>query len=510
MANIVLVMSGDEAKLWRSVQKIIRQQQDMENSFKKTGKAGRAAGDQMGAGLKNAAGAAQRAGRQFKDAGDHGKKAFGATALAGLKSYAAGMLSIGVGVGTVKKALEEMEQVRVAAGERVSVAAEPLSQLAQLAGGDKTKLGTLLAAVRASREEGGYTAQQAAALQFTLESLGEGKNRAFFAGFRHITDPTKLAEGAATLKAAFGEKEAGTTREIVNKLLAASAVSKTTVEQFAPAATIAAQTSREIGASDEELLGSMAILSRATKSADVAATEIAALSKTIIEKGLGGQGLLAAMDKIGQETKGLTGEELTGYFGRLEGFKAFRALQLNRTEIERTIADVEREGLMRPGEGLSARMKRSLAAFPELTTPPFAAVRREQRELLEEKQLGPMNLVAQGIQDELLADLRKKGRSDLKIWAADKLFRMRRWMGGDEAFVQEFAPFASPGTQQEIKPRLQQLEKSAERMEAAAGALERTADVLNRGFAGPLAAWKQMWVRPSPGGTTLARPDQDR
>jgi len=172
-----------------------------------------------------------------------------------------------------------------------------------------------------------------------------GGKRAIFAQTSKITSSApEFATGVGTLLSAFGAKEAGTPEQLINKLLKASAESKTTIGQFAPAATISAQQARTIGATDEELLAILAITSRSAKSADVASTRIAALADVIFKKGLGGQGILAAVPKLQAQISGLSEKEVIEFFGRKEARVGLAQIQLGKKDIVRLVKEVQEAG----------------------------------------------------------------------------------------------------------------------------------------------------------------------
>lgn len=251
-----------------------------------------------------------------------------------LKSLAGSYLGVQGAIAAVTKGLQMMRQ-EIERAKQIGASAEmPLAKLAQLSGGDPRQMRRMVTAAKRSAREGGMSVEQAAGLQFSLESMGLAGDRKLFAELYAPSggDVAPLAEGVATLRDAMGAGETGDTRALLNKLFTASAVSKTGVEQFAPAATIAAQTAGAVGASDEELMATLAYLSRSTKSAEVAGTQISAFSKGLIGTEYEGMGLLEAARAI--DARSMSNEELQKFFGRIEGFKGFRGIMGQFSDIE--------------------------------------------------------------------------------------------------------------------------------------------------------------------------------
>jgi hypothetical protein len=150
----------------------------------------------------------------------------------------------------------------------------------------------------------------------------------------------------------------------VNKLLAASATSKTSLGQFAPAASMAAQTVSKIGGSDEELLAATAHMTKATKSPEVAGTQINSLATALIKKGMTSKGLFGAVEEI--QSKGMSAKQLQKFFGRTEAFKGFESMVKLMPEMKSTEADLR--SVQRKGEGrdLVSGMQRTYRSDPRL------------------------------------------------------------------------------------------------------------------------------------------------
>lgn len=387
MGQVTFRLEGDEAGAVRAFLSLTKAQQQAELGAMKYGRASKQANE---------------------DTATFGDKAFKS-----VSNLATGYLSVAAAAGVALKAITDLNAKREETATGAKEGAYRRGALLQLGGGDPAQFRRMIAEVRKSRTEAGLTGQEAEELQFLLESMGEADQREFMAGFKFIADPKRLAEGASTLKRAFGEKETGGSREIVNKMLAASAMSKTTLEQFAPAATISAQMVSEIKGTDEELLGTLSILSRAVKDADVASTQMAALGKVIMVHNLGGQGLLKGVAAIGKEIEGMDEAERVEYFGRIEGFKGYLAILKNLPDIERAIADVQTAGAETGVGDLSDRMKAARQADPRLAALRSQAMAEEKRKIGETELYATDELLIQAIRDSAENERRNKGKGEI-------------------------------------------------------------------------------------------------
>ena len=135
--SVVVEMTGDEAKLWKSLQKIVQQ----------TGKVEKAG---------------EKAGKKYKKAGKESDKAFGGAALTKLTAYGAGLVGVSSTVGMITKGYE----AQVAAAKELAT--------------ESRKASNELVAF-AALQEGGTKAQRvhqatALAAQFGITDRGEAFN----------------------------------------------------------------------------------------------------------------------------------------------------------------------------------------------------------------------------------------------------------------------------------------------------------------------------------------------
>lgn len=326
MAKVIVEMSGDEQKLWAALQKVATQQDHVANKFRNVGQQGKKAG---------------------KDAED----AFGDRAIAGLKSYVAGIASIAAAYNVARQALADLEAERQAAADRTKASAMGMSSLAQLSGGSSQKMLSLTQAAREMYRAGGASdLDQAARTVFALESAGALQHRELFAQLYGILEkPDVMAKAATTLVTSMGEEETGGLPAVLGKAFAASSFSPTSADALLEAAARSGGAARMLGVSDEEVLGGVARLATATGSAERGGTQLAAFLQTLAKKGdYAGLSLEESVAKIGTLTGAggapMSPAELIEYFGREEAFSAYANLRNEMPKVREAVAAQQAAG----------------------------------------------------------------------------------------------------------------------------------------------------------------------
>lgn len=445
MAKVRLDISADEARAFKAFQRLIAKEKEL----------GRAADKVTSKTRKTEKGMLTAFGPSMQGQ------------LAAMVTKAGAVTAV---LGTVLKTLRSINAERERGAKLLAEHEAPEAKLLQLAGGDAAKYKTLRSQVKASRLQAGMSTEEASNLVFTLHSLGlgQGGHRAFFQGFKGITDPAALAEGAATMRAAFTPAEAGSVRSMANKLFTASGISKTKLEAFAPAATVGAQQARAIGMSDEEFLGAMAVLTRATKSPETAATQLGALSDVAFRKGLGGKGLLAALPDIRRAVEKLSPEKQVAWFGNVEARRGFGALTGNLAEVQSAVGEVEAAGLAPRATDLAARTFRLRREDPRLAGMLDARRAREARAVREEE-AGEEQLRRQAERDKRIA----RTESSLgRFIYRDVLAPVEDYSATLSGAAPAAARLLGMADLSGVSARL---ERAAQKLERGAGSMERTA-----------------------------------
>lgn len=371
MSSVVVEMTGDEAKLYRSLQRVIDQQAKLDEKMKESKNNSKASED---AATKAAAEQEKALGGLIKNLS---VAAIGFTALNTLQ----------------QKAIELLQSYRTeqdkAAKESI-VSERPLAALAQLASDDESF--AKLTGIAKEMYAKGVTdkLEKAAAVTFDLESAGLLGERDILEqlGSRGVVDDVGgMSRAAKTLITTMGRAETGSLEDILDKGFAASGFSPATVPQLLEAAALSGGTARELKISDEDLLAASAVTATAMGGADKGGQRLSAFLRVLDKQGgFAGAGIEGAVTKIGK--MGLEGSELQTWFGSSEALEAYRALRDNLPDLARNreaIIKADQEGMARqraaiPGsdaELSAAREARQAAAREELSRRPMGAITNE-------------------------------------------------------------------------------------------------------------------------------------
>lgn len=430
MGQVVVELSGDEAKLFKAYQRIIDQSKKLDSSLKENKKSG--------------------------------NEAFGDGALSQLSNFAARWSGVASAVAAATAAMRSYreESERSAAGQRASGPA--LGQLAQLAE-NPADMARLTSAAKATLAEGGARSlDQAAALQFALESAGAGSFRADFSRLQAtglIPNAQAMAESASMLQKAFGQSKTGSFRELMGAAFGASKAGLGSVEQIQSAAAVAGSQAARIGLSPEETMAAIATIS-GTLGPEEAGTAFRQLSKSIeVEAVKGGytksgQNLYGYLKDIqAAEKRGASIFDVLG--GRIEAVTAYGLLtnESGAAQYPSILADtLQGRATDAVGRklGLATTAPENLAAM--------AATMSEGRDTLGQSRLGMM----QNLGDALAKDMAQRYRErygDWAGWASKPFIRMDR-LFGNEDFLSRRASWGSPETQAAIVDVLQSIERN--------------------------------------------------
>jgi len=265
----------------------------------------------------------------------------GKRASKGITTELTGMVmqfaTVGAVIAGVTKALRTMREEREAAAGGIRGTIESKGALAQLAT-SPAHYQQMVGAAEASRLR--MPDEQAYALQFTLESAGIGGKRGLYAGlYPAVKDPAQLATAVQTIQSGMGRGEAGTHKDILNKLLTASGRSPADLLGISAGAARAAPLGAQLQMSDEEVMAAVAMVAWQVEGTDPmakalgAGTRIRAFQKVMMKKGMGGMGLVGAARKI--EGMGLSDKRLQTWMGgRIEAMMGYRGILGTAGDIE--------------------------------------------------------------------------------------------------------------------------------------------------------------------------------
>jgi hypothetical protein len=370
--NLTVEFSGDEAQLLRSQERIIRGQEKMIDKLRVTLNESSKTGKGM-------------------------KGAFGSGALKDLKNYVTGLASVSAGIAGISSALAAVKEESNELAQSLRSREGGLKRLSQVSG-SKEEYAQLENLAKQLAVGEGLSVSDAANLIFQAKSQGLLSDIAVLAKTARFTDPQAMIESVGKFKSAFGASEAGSTEQLLSKFLTAAEKSDVSVEEIARAAVISAQGASRIGATDEELLSLLSVLSPAFKSPQTASQRLQALA-SVLAKGFerqtgrkvrddtgklvpetervsfGGQGFLAGLNKFATE---FPAEFEKAILGREEAAAAYQAILTNREALgprlgeilaaQDTLAPLERQWAITEGGTLGAlREERRQRAAAEIS-----------------------------------------------------------------------------------------------------------------------------------------------
>ena len=312
MAKVVVEMDGQEAKLWRAQQKIIHQQQAMDTGYKKVAKTSKRATDTAERGMRRASVSTS----QF--VGQLGAAAGGGTALLGV--------------------LREINAEAQRAGQALKTNLPSMGRLGQLAGSraDRQRLeGNALEILKLG---GAATPDQAAELEFTLQSIGGTQDREFFSMLRasQLTqDPAALANLARGIQSNL-PSEGLSLQQILDRTMAGSLQARADINQLTLASAEAAQGARVGGFSSSDAIALTALLSESV-TPERAGTQARDLLMRLPED-LRGQGIVAAVR--GLQERGLSEQQLRKTLGSETAFAGFGTAAANLEKLESNVGAV--------------------------------------------------------------------------------------------------------------------------------------------------------------------------
>ena len=322
MAEVKLILEGDgrnlEAVLDRTFKKIKELGHITDDLNEKTKKAAKSQDDLADA-LKRTGGS------------DFGK--LGGAGISG--GMAGGAIATAVGAAVASALRGTLEQIRndLAGGAASLAKFDPgYKRLVQVSGSqaefEQLRNITQGVAIKYGMETG--AAQD---LVFNARSLGELPNIEALAAASQFTDANAMALAAGKLKSAFGASEAGSTTQIINKLIAAAETSDIPIERLATAVLASGASGARMGATDEEVIAATSQLSKVFKSEEVGGTRLSAVLAAFAQKNVGGgKGLMAALSEYG----GMSEAKKSGFTANKEFAEGIQAIMSNLPAIQET------------------------------------------------------------------------------------------------------------------------------------------------------------------------------
>lgn len=283
-----------------------------------------------------------------------------------LASSAAGFLSVGAAINFVTQALSEANQEAKDAAESLKQGISSRNELAQVL----DNMGTADEQIAAFMTRGGAGKNRPLAAQsvFEMQSAGlVGDMDTFLqvgrSGLVAAESMPAVIGAIKSLQVAFGSQEAGKSKAILSKALAAGAVAKGSMQDVVTATSSAGADAASLGLSDEETMAAIAVLSVPLGSVDVGGRHAAALFRELKKGGFKGN-LSQALDMM--QTRMAGGETVMQILGseNAEASKAANLLLTNRQPLAGLTAGVQAGNT---GAALAAKLA-LLGADPQART----------------------------------------------------------------------------------------------------------------------------------------------
>jgi len=434
-------MTGQEAKLWQSLQKVTAQQQKMEQGFKKTGQTARDTGNKM------------------KTAGDQGSKAFGTGAVGKLATFAGGFVGISAAVSTVTQLLNNMAQTAEEAATKAKESVIGAGTLAQLAASPE-EFKALLGEGRAAYASGvGRSETEAMDLTYQLKAAGFAKedralmNEMASVGYMKTGEVTTMIGALKGFAETFGVAETGSVRELSNKAIAAGGATTSNPSEMLLAGTKPTAPAKALGLSDEELWAALGVLTSQSADPKLASTRLNAfLSKMAGNEEFEGKGM--SLKKIVEtiQAKELDWAELELLTGGKRGIIGYKGLADAMGNYETFLEKVKRA----PAEDDLTEQLKFHKADPKIASALAATAAEHEAEMSRDK-LSQMKNLADTVLNKWEVQRRKEPEGLLlsKEWE----ITLGRWQSGlarkmyqDEAWLRTQADdIEDPALREEVR-----------------------------------------------------------
>lgn len=416
MPTTTVELTGEEARLLKSLDRVIAKEREL-------GQSAAEAGDKS-----------TRGGEISRKAWEYANKTQEST-TAGLGRMVAQLGLVAAAAGAAKKAIGEMHRANEESAQKQRASEMGMTQLAQLSGGSKQKMLRLTDAARQLYAGGGAgSLNEAAGMIFQLESAGMFEQRDLFGSLYGVVgSPGTMAKAANTLMTSMGKGETGGVRGILSKAMAASAFNPQAADQLLEAAAGAGVSARKLGISDEEVLAATALLAQSTGSAQEGGTQLNSLLTAMLKKGgYEGLGLSGALGKLGG--KGMSDKALIKYLGRKEAASAFGVLGAQGEQFQNILGSVrEAEG----SDLIGRIIETAQTTDPEIMAARSARMSEAQKELARAKR-GVQKNQADALYQQMLREREESGGSALGTAFFEASASSRRWLFGDDSFMNAY------------------------------------------------------------------------
>lgn len=409
MPQLVVEMTGDEAKLWKSLDRIVKKNKQMEGSFKKVGD-------------------------QSRRSGNKARASWGAKQIGELKGYAAGLIGVGVAAKTIGDAMRFAHQETDKAIMSVQKLTQTRARLSQVAT-SSTDLKQMEIRADAAAGRFGVERDVARRVLFSARSEGFDQGSTFEQLMRAapVVDDVEAAASVAGQIPALFEGSGLTPMQALNAVLSGATESRLDFQSLGRALPQAAEGGALAGASPEETIAALSVLSSKFKSGETAADRIKAFAtKAGLDDRLKGKGLVDSVKTVQHMSK----SDRDNFLGESQEVNvAFEYLTQQMAEIER-IRDVVKGDITRTSTNQSL-LNRKLRTAREVQAPAFEMNRaRIQREIANEQQLADEGVSRRAGFDRGMAAQKRAGKSGFEQYVASSIGSLAEFAGMDGAIVE--------------------------------------------------------------------------
>ena len=275
---------------------------------------------------------------RFKSFADQQDESFSLTKIQG---YIGQIGAVMAAWQAVKQVVEEIN-ARAEAGQELSrEGASGVGLLRQLAGGDQSEFDRLTQASRDFAATTGQTLDEAARAVFSINSAGLADQTDLFAQLVKqglFGEASSAIEAVAAQANAFGD-EVGSVEQIIAKGLVAAGRGLTSLEGVLGAGADVGGTASTFGLSDEETSAALSTLTKVTKSAELARTQLESLLSGAAKGGIEFESITQLVADLNDRQLGFA--ELSKTLGRKEGAKALLSLVQNFGEFQSILSETQ-------------------------------------------------------------------------------------------------------------------------------------------------------------------------
>jgi len=344
---------------------------------------------------------------------------------------AAGYVSFASAIGLAKKAMRELTEEGRRASQSLEQAVPGRKKLVQVSGGDPAEFNRLVGLSQGIQTTYGMGEDPATDLVFAAKSATQLANLGMIAKTSKFGDPAAMLTAVSKVQGAFGKGEGGTGRQILNKVIKAAERSEVSIQDFAPQLATFAATAARVGFSDESAMAALSQLTFATKSPEIAGTQLRAFLSTADREGFIGKDFsdtLRRFDKLPEKERA----RIIG--GRKEFSEARQLLMTNETGIKSVLGEVI---AAQRASGTDASPMAGLLRVAEgdvgLTSTMKAQAAERALALIEEKEFGPAQMARNEARSRNIGENILRGEFPVNRAA-------RRWASGGAVNL----PFMSP------------------------------------------------------------------